>query len=89
MPSTTLSLLLDNNFLICICAKYSDFEASNNTIATVTYDDWLTRTGPISHEVKMIVTPNVIVSTCMYCNYKLTLAMYTVYTLMNTECSCN
>ena len=41
---------------------YRRFEASNNTLATVTYGDWLTRSGPISHEVNMVVTPRVIVS---------------------------
>lgn len=40
----------------------SRFEASSDTIATITYNDWLTRTGEVSRDVDVMVTPNVIVS---------------------------
>ena len=40
----------------------SRFEASSNTIDTITYTDWLTRTGEVSRDVDVMVTPNVIVS---------------------------
>ena len=56
-------------FRVLSCGPHfsSEFVASNNTVATVTYDDWLTRDGPVSHQVEMIVTPKVIVSCyCMW-----------------------
>ena len=41
---------------------FSQYEASDNTVATITYDDWLTRNGEITRDVEMLVTPNIIVS---------------------------
>ena len=41
---------------------HSQYEASSNTVANVLYDDWLTRSGEVSRNVDMLVTPNIIVS---------------------------
>ena len=37
---------------------------SSNTLREVTYNDWSTFNGPVSHTVSLLVTPNIIVSHC-------------------------
>ena len=41
---------------------YSAYVASNNTVRTVTYNDWWTRNGVVSKTVTIMVTPKVVVS---------------------------
>ena len=40
-------------------------DPSNSTVQTVTYNDWSTRNGVISHQVALLVTPNALVSFCV------------------------
>ena len=44
--------------VLCVFG-YSDYVTSTNTMKTVTYTNWETRFGPVSHNVTMLVTPRI------------------------------
>ena len=46
---------------VCMCRS---FVIDENTVDSVTYDDWVTSAGTIPHTVTRLVTPAVRVSGC-------------------------
>ena len=42
---------------VCVCVCCRGYVISTSTIRPVTYTDWVTFTGPISHPVHQLITP--------------------------------
>lgn len=54
-----------NMYELLLLKLHRNIYTSTSTVKEVTYSDWKTYNGEIEHTVNIMVTPNVLVSSCI------------------------